>query len=134
MGLPQSGIFAVGTSDHSYLELDLIEGTDPVAAISVLADLAEHETTMGATNVVIGVRPEVWATLSPARLPEGLAGFNADVTGTDGFTMPATQHDFVLWFAGASYDVVFDATLEAGRQLSPHARVASEVRGVGLPP
>ena len=38
---------------------------------AVLADLAERETTMGATNLVVGVRPEVWARVSPGTLPEG---------------------------------------------------------------
>ena len=30
MGLPQPGIFAVGTSSHTYVELDLIAGADPL--------------------------------------------------------------------------------------------------------
>lgn len=58
---PQPGIFAVGTSAHAYLELDLLIDADPVAAVQVLADLADRETTMGATNLVVGVRPELWA-------------------------------------------------------------------------
>jgi putative iron-dependent peroxidase len=84
---------------------------------------------MGATNLVVGVRPEVWARVSPGTLPDGLTGFETDVVGADGFTMPATQHDLALWFAGASYDVVFDATLDAVRRLAPHADLASELRG-----
>ena len=129
MALPQPGIFAVGTSSHAYLELDLVVEADPVVAIGVLADLAERETTMGATNLVTGVRPEVWTRVSPGTLPAGLTGFEAVVVGSDGFIMPATQHDFALWFAAASYDVVFDATLEAVRKLSRHAVLVSEVRG-----
>jgi porphyrinogen peroxidase len=129
MGLPQPGIFAVGTSSHAYVELDLIGGADAVATITVLADLAERETTMGATNLVVGVRPEVWARVSPGTLPDGLTGFGADVVGPDGFTMPATQHDVALWFAAVSYDVVFDATLDAIRRLAPYATLASELRG-----
>jgi putative iron-dependent peroxidase len=129
MGLPQPGIFAVGTSSHTYLELDLVAGADPLAAVAVLADLAERETTMGATNLVVGVRPEVWARVSPGTLPAGLTGFEADVVGADGFTMPATQHDLALWFAAASYDVVFDATLDALGKLAPYAALASELRG-----
>jgi putative iron-dependent peroxidase len=129
MGLPQPGIFAVGTSSHAYLELDLVAGADAAAAVNVLADLAERETTMGATNLVAGVRPEVWAGVSAGTLPEGLTGFEADVVGADGFTMPATQHDLALWFAAASYDVVFDATLDALGKLAPHAALASELRG-----
>jgi putative iron-dependent peroxidase len=129
MGLPQPGIFALGTSSHAYVELDLVPGADPEAAIGALAGLAERETTMGATNLVVGVRPEVWARVSPATLPEGLRGFEADVVGSDGFTMPATQHDVAVWFAAGSYDVVFDATLEALRKLAPYATLATELRG-----
>ena len=127
MALPQPGIFAVGTSSHAYVELDLTAAADPAAAVGVLADLAERETTMGATNLVVGVRPEVWARVSPGTLPEGLTGFEADVVGADGFTMPATQHDLALWFAAASYDVVFDATLDALGKLAPHAALATEL-------
>lgn len=127
MALPQPGIFAVGTSSHGYVELDLLPGAEVAAAITVLADLAERETTMGATNLVVGVRPELWAPHGP--LPEGLTGFEADVAGADGFRMPATQHDLALWFASATYDVVFDAVLDAMRRLSPYASPASELRG-----
>ncbi|HEX5089763.1 MAG TPA: Dyp-type peroxidase [Nocardioides sp.] len=128
MALPQPGIFAVGTGSHGYVELDLVPGaTDGWA--SALADLAERETTMGATNLVVGVRPELWASLSPGTLPDGLTGFGADVVGTDGFTMPATQHDLALWFAAASYDVVFDAVVDAVARLAPYAVLAREVRG-----
>ena len=69
MALPQPGIFAVGTSSHAYIELDLVVDADPVAAVRVLANLAERETTMGATNLVVGVRPEVWQACRPERCP-----------------------------------------------------------------
>jgi porphyrinogen peroxidase len=128
MGLPQSGIFAVGTAEHGYLELDLVAGADR-GWVTVLADLAERETTMGATNVVVGVRPELWRSVSPGTLPEGLTGFEAEVVGSDGFTMPATQHDLALWFATGTYDVVFDAILDAVRRLGPYATAAREIRG-----
>jgi putative iron-dependent peroxidase len=128
MALPQPGIFAVGLSSHGYLELDLVPGATR-EWVTVLADLAERETTMGATNVVVGVRPELWASVSPGTLPEGLTGFEADVVGSDGFTMPATQHDLALWFATGSYDVVFDAVVDAVRRLAPHATLARELRG-----
>src|SRR4029079_8746598 len=103
MALPQPGIFAVGTSSHGYVELALVTVADPAAVTTVLADLAERETTMGATNLVVGLRPELWAGLAPGSVPEGLNGFEADVVGPDGFTMPATQHDVAMWFAAASY-------------------------------
>ena len=131
MVLPQPGIFAVGTPAHAYLEVDLLADADPLAAVRVLADLAERETTMGATNLVVGVRPELWARVSPGTLPTGLTGFDDAVVGADGFTMPATQHDLAIWFAAASYDVVFDATLDAVRKLAPLADLVSEVPRAG---
>jgi putative iron-dependent peroxidase len=128
MALPQPGIFAVGLSSHGYLELDLVEGASQ-GWLPVLADLAERETTMGATNVVVGVRPELWASMSPGTLPDGLTGFETDVIGPDGFTMPATQHDLALWFATGSYDVVFDAVVDARRRLAPYATLVREISG-----
>ena len=128
MALPQPGIFALGTGAHGYVELDVVEGSGPGWA-TLLADLAERETTMGSTNLVVGVRPELWASRAPAALPKGLTGFDADVVGPDGFTMPATQHDLALWFAAASYDVVFDAVLDALRRLTPYAVLARELCG-----
>ena len=40
--------------------------------------------------------------------------------------MPATQHDALLWLAGAAYDVVFDEARKAIAALAPVARVATE--------
>ena len=128
MALPQLGIFAVGTASHGYVELDLTPGPDRGWA-PALADLAERNTTMGATNLVVGVRPELWAAIAPASVPDGLTGFEAEVVGADGFTMPATQHDIALWFATGTYDVVFDAVVDALRRLRAHATLAREVRG-----
>ena len=36
--------------------------------------------------------------------------------------MPATQHDALLWLAGATYDVVFDEARKAIAVLAPVAR------------
>ena len=111
MTVPQTGIFALGNHAHTYLELDLA-GADAVALVSAVTDLTEPRTTMGGVNLVSGFRPEVWRAAAPDRTPEDLHGFDQPVDGIEGFTMPATQHDLVLWIAGASYDVVFDAATE----------------------
>jgi putative iron-dependent peroxidase len=42
----QAGIFALGTSSHAYLELDLASGIDAPAAVSRAAALREPRTTM----------------------------------------------------------------------------------------
>jgi hypothetical protein len=46
---------------------------------------------MGGVNLVAGFRPELWAAVVPDDLPRGLAGFNEDLVGVDGFVVPATQ-------------------------------------------
>ncbi|MGH2973161.1 MAG: Dyp-type peroxidase [Gaiellaceae bacterium] len=113
MRSPQSGIFALGTASHAYLELD----GGSAELVTAVASLREPRTTMGGVNLVAGFRPELW----PADAPEGLHGFDEPV----GF-MPATQHDAVLWLSGASYDVVFDVARAAIAALAPVATVAEE--------
>lgn len=123
MSSPQSGIFALGTASHAYLEFDARDGDGLVAAI---ASLREPRTTMGGVNLVAGFRPELWRASAPDDAPDGVAGFDADLAGIDDFVMPATQHDAVLWLSGASYDVVFDVARAAIAELAPLAAVAEE--------
>ena len=122
---PQAGLFALGTSSHAYLEFDLLPGAAPQALVSGLADLREPRTTIGGVNLVVGLRPELWRGVGGAA-PDGLRGFDRPVTGPDGFAMPATQHDAVLWLAGAAYDVVFDVARRAIAALAAVASVADE--------
>ena len=91
-----------------------------------LADLREPRTTIGGVNLVAGLRPELWRDRVGRRRQPDLHGFDEPVVGPDGFTMPATQHDAVLWLAGAAYDVVFDEARGAIAALAPVARVAVE--------
>ena len=81
---------------------------------------------MGGVNLVVGFRPELWAALAEADAPVGLEGFNEPVVGPDGYTMPATQHDAVLWLSGSAYDVVFDTARSAIAALAGLASVAEE--------
>ena len=53
-------------------------------------------------------------------------GFDDDLVGIDGFVMPATQHDAVLWLSGSAYDVVFDVARNAISELGELASVAEE--------
>src|SRR5262245_59978890 len=115
---PQAGLFALGTPSHAYLELDLADSSRGLELVGVLASLREPRTTMGGVNLVVGFRPELWAAAAPTEAPPGLQGFNEPVVGVDAYTMPATQHDAVLWLAGSAYDVVFDTARSAIRDLS----------------
>ena len=122
---PQSGIFALGTSSHAYLEFDAV-GPRGVELLEVVASLREPRTTMGGVNLVAGFRPELWRAAAPDDAPPGLEGFNAEIVGVEGFTMPATQHDAVLWLSGVAYDVVFDTARAAIAALAELATVAEE--------
>src|SRR5262249_6204641 len=44
----------------------------------------------------------------------------------DGFAMPATQHDAVLWLSGSAYDVVFDVARAAIAELREFGTVVDE--------
>jgi putative iron-dependent peroxidase len=123
---PQSGIFALGTGSHAYLEFDLRPGRDAGDLVRALADLREPRTTIGGVNLVSGFRPELWRRLVPGGLPAELTGFNGDLEGTDGYILPATQHDAVLWLSGAAYDIVFDEARQALNALAPVAAVVEE--------
>jgi len=81
---------------------------------------------MGGVNLVAGFRPELWRAVLPADAPIGLEGFNSDVVGSDGYVMPATQHDAVLWLSGSAYDVIFDTARATIAALDGLAAVAEE--------
>ncbi len=123
---PQAGIFALGTASHAYLEIDAVGGTDGRDLVSALASLREPRTTMGGVNLVAGFRPELWRAVAPDEAPADLEGFNHDVVGTDGYVMPATQHDAVLWLSGSAYDVIFDTARAAIAALAGLGSVAEE--------
>jgi porphyrinogen peroxidase len=126
MPAPQSGVFALGTASHAYLELDLVAGQTPGALVDAVAALREPRTTMGGVNLVAGFRPELWGEVRPEFAPGDVAGFDSDVVGVEGFVMPATQHDAVLWLSGSAYDVVFDVSRAAIAALSEVGVVAEE--------
>lgn len=129
MRVAQSGIFALGTGSHSYLEFDLLEGADPLALVQAIANLREPRSTTGGVNLVVGFRPSLWERVAPQDMPAGVIDFEQAVRGVDGYTMPATQHDMWLWVAGHAYDKVFDVTREAMQVLTSVAILASEVAG-----
>jgi porphyrinogen peroxidase len=126
MSTPQSGLFALGTASHAYLEFDSRRSEAPVELVGAVAALREPRTTIGGVNLVVGFRPELWRELVPEETPRELEGFNRDIVGPDGYTMPATQHDAVLWISGSAYDVVFDMAREAIAALEGAASLAEE--------
>jgi len=114
---PQSGIFALGTAAHAYLEFDISSGQAGQDAVAAISSLREPRTTMGGVNLVAGFRPELWRQAAPDDAPAALEGFNEDLVGLDGFVIPATQRDAVLWLSGSAYDVIFDVARTAIAEL-----------------
>src|SRR4051812_9075633 len=109
---------------HAYLEFDANDGA-AAELVRAISRLREPRTTMGGVNLVAGFRPELWRTVAQDRGPEA-RGFDDDVVGADGYVMPATQHDAVLWLSGGANDVVFDAARASIGELRAIASVADE--------
>ena len=126
MTAPQSGIFALGTASHAYLEFDVLTGRNPKELVVTISSLREPRTTMGGVNLVAGFRPELWRETVPDDAPAEVAGFNKDLAGIERFVMPATQHDAMLWISGSAYDVVFEVARKAITALQDLASVADE--------
>jgi putative iron-dependent peroxidase len=82
---------------------------------------------MGGVNFVIGFRPELWRVLVPGDMPPGVEGFNQEIKGIEGFVMPATQHDALVWLSGSAYDVLFDMARSVIGDLAGHASLADEI-------
>jgi putative iron-dependent peroxidase len=125
MYTPQAGIFALGTSSHAYLEFDVLAAAKPAEFAATLANIHEPRTTTGGVNFVIGFRPELWRSLVP-NMPAGVEGFNKAIEGVEGFAMPATQHDALVWLSGSAYDVLFDMARSVVRDLAGLASLADE--------
>ena len=126
MKTSQGGIFSLGTSSHVYLEWDLANGRTAAELVTGIASLREPRTTIGGVNLVSGFRPELWCQVTPDDAPAGLHGFNQPITGVEGFTMPATQHDAVIWLSGSAYDVLFDTAHQIIADFRGLASVAEE--------
>jgi putative iron-dependent peroxidase len=125
----QTGIFALGDAAHGFFEFALRPGASPEAFVKAVADLRPPRTTVGGVNLVVGFRPDIWREVAPDDAPAGVHGFDAELRGPDGYTMPATQADLWVWYAAAAYDIVFDlgkATIDA---LAPFAGLVRETTG-----
>jgi putative iron-dependent peroxidase len=126
MYTPQAGIFALGTSSHVYLEFDLLDAKKYAELASTISGIREPRTTTGGVNFVIGFRPELWREIVPEDAPAGVEGFNKKIQGTEGFVMPSTQHDALVWLSGSAYDVIFDMARSVVGDLAGQTSLAEE--------
>jgi len=126
MYTPQAGIFSLGTSSHAYLEFDILDAKKSKEFASTISSIREPRTTTGGVNFVIGFRPELWRDLVPEDTPAGVEGFNKEIQGTEGFVMPGTQHDALVWLSGSAYDVLFDMARSVVQDLAGMASLVEE--------
>src|ERR1700684_1576884 len=126
MYTPQAGIFALGTSSHAYLEFDILDAKKRKQFASTISAIREPRTTTGGVNFVIGFRPELWSDIVPDDAPPGIEGFNNEIRGTEGFVMPSTQHDALVWLSGSAYDVIFDMARTVVHDLGGQASLGEE--------
>jgi putative iron-dependent peroxidase len=126
MYTPQAGVFALGTSSHAYLEFDILDTKKYEEFASIISAIREPRTTTGGVNFVIGFRPELWRDIVPDDAPAGVTGFNKEIRGVEGFVMPSTQHDALVWLSGSAYDVVFDMARTVIHDLVGQASLGEE--------
>ena len=126
MCTPQTGIFALGTSSHAYLEFDILDAKKRKRFASTISAIREPRTTTGGVNFVIGFRPELLSDIVPDDVPPGVEGFNNEIQGTEGFVMPSTQHDALVWLSGSAYDVIFDMARSVIHDLAGQASLVEE--------
>ena len=129
MTTTQPGIFALGTPEHCYLELDLEAGATAEQLVRGVAGLSGPLSSTGGVNLVVGFRPELWAGVSPADAPADAAGWTEDLVGAGRYRMPATQPDGWVWVAGVHRTAVSDNARAVLDELSGVARVGAEVTG-----
>lgn len=86
---PQPGIFALGTSSHTYLEFDLRDPKKREEFASTIAAIHEPRTTTGGVNFVIGFRPELWRDVVPGDAPAEVSGFNQEFEAQRASRCPA---------------------------------------------
>jgi putative iron-dependent peroxidase len=129
MAHPQVGLFALGTSAHAYLEFDVAPDQSPDVLVATAAGVSTaHDSTTG-VNLVVGFRPEHWASRHPSASVAGTASFTEPVVGPDGFSMPATQHDLLVWVAAGERDRLFDVAAAVAATLGGLVTLADETHG-----
>ena len=126
MYTPQAGIFALGTSSHAYLEFEILDAKKRKEFATTISAIREPRTTTGGVNFVIGFRPELLRDIAPDDVPRDVEGFNKNIQGTEGFVMPSTQHDALVWLSGSAYDVIFDMARSVIQDLAGQASLVEE--------
>ena len=122
MATAQPGIFSLGTSTHLHLEFDV---SAPDRVLAGVAQIRQAATPIVGVNIVVGFAPRLWDQLVPGQARSDVAEFEP-IEGSDGYSMPASQHGVWVWLHGGSTDGVFDLGRTALAGLAGCASLASE--------
>ena len=125
IGLPQPGIFALGTSAHEFLEFDLRPDVTMTSVVEVLGRLRMPSVAAGGVNLVVAFGSDLWRAVAPAEVPPDLASFRP-LGLVGGHHAPATQHDVWLLLAGSTSDVVFEHARAAASAIEEVAVLATD--------
>ncbi len=126
--LPQFGIFAQGTHAHHFLEFDLRPGVDAARAVAAFRRLRTPDVSAGGVNLVVAFGAALWRSVSASGAPADLTRFQS-ISGRDGHTVPAAQHDAWLWLSGAEPDVTWQSARAAVLAVRDAADLAAEQPG-----
>ena len=129
MASPQTGIFALGTSSHAWLEFDLEPSVDPRRPSRPWPRCASRGRRSAGSTSWPGSGRRCGPPPRPTRPRRDARDFDRPVTGPDGYAMAATQHDAVIWLTGSGYDVVFDLSRAVASALAGKLRLAHEMVG-----
>ena len=122
MATAQPGSFSLGTSTHLHLEFDV---SAPDRVLAAVAQIRQAATPSVGVNIVGGFAPRLWDQLVPGQARSDVAEFEP-IEGSDGYSMPASQHGVWVWLHGGSTDGVFDLGRTALAELAGCASLASE--------
>jgi putative iron-dependent peroxidase len=123
MPIAQPGIFALGTRSHHHLQFD-VDG-DVAGLLPAITRIREEANAVAGVNLVVGFGHRVWSELAPEAVPADFGPFEP-IVGSDGFTMPADQHDLWVWLHAAGPDAVFGIARFAALELAGIAHVEAE--------
>jgi putative iron-dependent peroxidase len=128
MASPQSGIFAEGTSHHHYLELAVAPDAGDDDLRRAVAGVLSATHADSETHRVVAFGAALWTRLAADETPAGLRPFAA-IEGPEGYGIPGTQRDILVWVHGRDLGATLDGALAAHRALATVAALELDERG-----
>jgi len=125
MTKPQQAIFQENSSKFYSLEYSL-DLSLPLATLksAINASLSDISNV----NIVIAFGKQAWNTLQPNWQADDLIDFEA-IEGVDGYSIPSTQRDLLVWLHSDNHDDNLDCVLKIQQALADVATLQLELPG-----